>query len=180
MHKPFIIFVGEGVKHFLIFLQRLLLPGSLSFASIEHVPHYLIDNASVLGALSIITALLFLIDLGAPRAKKARKAPKTQARATQIEVLPQYTQEVEKPVTKKEKKVVETVDVKKKKTKFDVQNGYKQMKDKPKRFDIYGKDGEDSESEVSTVGKHSPVWSNVRKGRVGTFLPVVKLRQNLN
>lgn len=134
----------------------------MSFASIEHVPHYLIDNASVLGALSVITALLFLIDLGAPRAKKANKTPTKLSKATQSPTLPQYTQEMEKPAVKK------TIGRQEEK-KVRLENGYKKMKEKHQakgRFDIYGKDAEDfeTESEVS-MEKHSPVWSNVRKGR---------------
>lgn len=153
------------------------LSGSLSFASIEHVPHYLIDNASVLGALSIITAFFFLIDLGAPRAKKATtRTPIGISKATQIQIMPQ---EMEKPIVRSEKKELEAMGMRyhqeQKKVRLEngvkgSQNGYKKVKEQPpKRFDIYGKDAEEfeSESEVSAEQPHSPVWSNVRKGRKG-------------
>lgn len=56
------------------------------------------------------------------------------------------------------------------------QNGYHKMKEgkpRPKRFDIYGKDGDATDGSSKTVGKseeellaerHSPVWSQIRKG----------------
>lgn len=148
-------------------------PGSLSFASIEHIPHYLIDNASVLGALSIITALLFLVDLGAPRARKSTtRTPIGISKATQIQVVPQYEEKVEKPVVKSEKQVLEQKKVRVENgVKGAKENGYQKMKQpSSKRFDIYGKDAEafETESEVS-MEKHSPVWSNVRKGNRGCW-----------
>lgn len=74
---------------------------------------------------------------------------------------------------KSEKKMVEATMGPRQEQKYQTrvesaQNGYKKMKEQqqPKRFNIYGKDAEDfeTESEVS-VEKHSPVWSNVRKGK---------------
>ncbi|XP_046660812.1 uncharacterized protein LOC124354418 [Homalodisca vitripennis] len=40
-----------------------LIVGGLCLAAIDQVPHHLVDNAIVLGVLSIITGLLFLLDL---------------------------------------------------------------------------------------------------------------------
>lgn len=70
-----------------------------------------------------------------------------------------------------EKKELEA-DVKQKKVRLEngvkgAQNGYKKMKEpQGKRFNIYGKDAEEFETESEmSMEKHSPVWSNIRKGR---------------
>ena len=53
--------------------------GALSMASIDSVPEDLIDNAAVLGALCLITALVFIADmLMSPRfGKKKQEATQT-------------------------------------------------------------------------------------------------------
>lgn len=51
-----IFFLGLGVILFGIV-------GALALASIESIPEDLIDNAAVLGALTLITALVFIADL---------------------------------------------------------------------------------------------------------------------
>lgn len=42
----------------------------MEFAALDSVPPELVDNAAILGTLSLITAALFLLDLGGPKAKK--------------------------------------------------------------------------------------------------------------
>ncbi|KAL1494093.1 hypothetical protein ABEB36_009745 [Hypothenemus hampei] len=56
-------FLGVGAVHFIVL-------GSLELASIDSVPHDLVDNAAILGTLSVITGALFLLDMGAPKGKK--------------------------------------------------------------------------------------------------------------
>ncbi|CAG9773999.1 unnamed protein product [Ceutorhynchus assimilis] len=53
--------------------------GSLAFASIDSVPPKLVDNAAILGTLSVLTGALFLLDMGGPKAKVVTPtAAKTQ------------------------------------------------------------------------------------------------------
>lgn len=84
-------------------------------------------------------------------------------------------QEMEKPAVKSEKIALEAMGKQEQKkvrvvngVKNGAANGYKKMKEaQMKRFDIYGKDAEDFETESEmSVEKHSPVWSSVRKGEI--------------
>lgn len=63
--KTEIFYLGLGIILFAIV-------GALSLASIESVPQDLIDNAAVLGALCLVTALVFIADLlmGSPKKKE--------------------------------------------------------------------------------------------------------------
>ncbi|XP_057318823.1 uncharacterized protein LOC130663558 [Microplitis mediator] len=56
---------GRKTEIFLLGLGVILfgIVGALSLASIENVPNDLIDNAAVLGALCLITALVFIADI---------------------------------------------------------------------------------------------------------------------
>lgn len=157
----------------------------MEFASLDAVPARLIDNAAVLGSLSLVTALLFLLDLGGPRARKKSTQSQTVNKVTdkQTEVsAPQNGDIGEKPILKTNVKYIEVQEKRKdalkkpekeKNGQKSMQNGYKKMKENPsgRRFDIYGKDvdlyGRDSETDAETrseAERQSPVWSNVRKG----------------
>ncbi|XP_076273701.1 uncharacterized protein LOC143204775 isoform X1 [Rhynchophorus ferrugineus] len=59
-----LVFLGVGSILFIVI-------GSLCFAAIDSVPADLIDNAAVLGTLSLVTGALFLLDMGSPKAKKS-------------------------------------------------------------------------------------------------------------
>ncbi|CAH2106110.1 unnamed protein product [Euphydryas editha] len=63
-------FLGIGTLFFLIL-------GGLELASLDSVPRNLIVNASVLGSLSLATAILFLIDLMGPRVYTATRPSQT-------------------------------------------------------------------------------------------------------
>lgn len=164
----------------------------------------MIDNAAVLGTLSLITAGLFLLDLGGPRAKKPQPHALIvpQSISKQYEVRPkndvynleselgkrmvsEINNEHDRNKTEKENNKNKT-DISGHKTSNghatgngfgpgnnNGQNGYAKMRDKPKRFDIYGKDGDDDDKESeldfddasSKTELHSPVWSKIRKGQ---------------
>nr|XP_034830454.1 uncharacterized protein LOC117987538 [Maniola hyperantus] len=64
------ILLGFGMLFFLVL-------GGLELASLDSVPHNLIVNASVLGSLSLVVAVLFLIDLMAPRIYTATRPSQT-------------------------------------------------------------------------------------------------------
>lgn len=162
--------------------------GSLEFAALESVPPDLVDNAAILGTISLVTAALFLLDLGSPKAKKPQHKvqiipkPKTQE-PRRLEMF-----EIESEIEKRKKPAVESapeqieLDPKKmqEQPKYNGQNGYSKMAEeqikleKPKevsRFGIYGKDVEDDkdsddlfDDSSSKTELHSPVWSNIRKG----------------
>lgn len=50
----------------------------------DSVPADLVDNAAILGTLSLITAALFLLDMGGPKAKKISSHSQTPLRSTVI------------------------------------------------------------------------------------------------
>lgn len=52
--------------------------GALSLASIDSVPEDLVDNAAVLGALCLVTALVFIGDLLMSQPYKKEKSDQTR------------------------------------------------------------------------------------------------------
>lgn len=62
------VLLGVGAVLFIVL-------GSLAFAAIDSVPQNLVDNAAILGTLSVVTGALFLLDMGAPKAKKKALPP---------------------------------------------------------------------------------------------------------
>ncbi|GLV34936.1 uncharacterized protein CBL_09416 [Carabus blaptoides fortunei] len=66
------LFLGLGAILFIVL-------GGLEFAALDSVPPDLVDNAAVLGTLSIIAGILFLMDLAAPRLKDSNKQSQTAA-----------------------------------------------------------------------------------------------------
>lgn len=50
----------------------------MELASLDSIPDNLIDNAAVLGVLSLVTAVLFLIDLAGPRGRSTSKHSQTE------------------------------------------------------------------------------------------------------
>lgn len=166
--------------------------GSLEFAALDSVPPDLVDNAAVLGTLSLITAALFLLDLAGPRAKKAKPEPlkiqivsKPQPNGEEkdgqmTEVDNGFGVQEDSTLPKKVEqnghhqfKVSSPGDFK------TTQNGYKKMKerDSGRKFGIYGKDADDDvnhehtgkNSEATESERHSPVWSQIRKGQYGKY-----------
>lgn len=166
--------------------------GILELASLDAVPPQLEDNAAMLGILSLITAVLFVIDLGAPKAKPSTRTQSPLARMTSKSSIhhsprptPQQPQSyaIESEMADIERRKLEEYERQKMLKdqngqsdqngyKSSQQNGYQKMKEgkpKPRRFDIYGKDA-DSTDGGSKGGKdelterHSPVWSQIRKG----------------
>lgn len=78
-------FLGLGAVLFII-------DGSLVFASLDSVPTELVDNAAVLGALALLTGLLFLLDIGlsrptSPRTERLHKATQTDTASSSVDLL---------------------------------------------------------------------------------------------
>lgn len=157
----------------------------------------------MIGSLSLITAALFLIDLGGPKAKKEVSEPakthrKVISRPLESTNNKPDTYALESEIEKLERKEIEALEEHSKKAKSSKdqrngqngfapkitgqngfskssQNGYKKMKEKEtsRRFDIYGKDADEYQRQTDDVGlddskqaeRHSPVWSQIRKGR---------------
>lgn len=136
----------------------------------------------------MITAALFLLDLGSPRAEKPQRhtliLPKALTKELESKTkrdLYDVEKEIEKRSSTQETSI--KLDAKSKEGDIDVANNKNNQTaksngvkpgngEKSKRFDIYGKDAEedDKESELDfddTSSKkelHSPVWSKIRKG----------------
>ncbi|KAK4873713.1 hypothetical protein RN001_013073 [Aquatica leii] len=188
------------LETFLLGIGALLyiILGSLEFAALDSVPPDLVDNAAVLGSLSLITAVLFLIDLGGPRAKKTSSKPlKIEVASKPLSVSP--NEQDPESLQNKEIKMLEEFSKQaktdKNKTKRDLngfdfkvsnpgefrptQNGYKKIKEgreSGRKFDIYGKDVPNQDvpngakdNENGDFDKHSPVWSQIRKGNYGKY-----------
>lgn len=62
--------------------------GSLAYASIDSVPQHLVDNAAILGTLSIVTGVLFLTDMGSPKKRKPRPPTPPASRKASEQVHP--------------------------------------------------------------------------------------------
>lgn len=151
------------------------------------MPENLVDNAAVIGTLSLVTAGLFLLDMGGP---KAKNTPNSQSQTplkvihkpTEQKITSQQVYNIEKDAENQQNKKED--DVKQTKNGHLMgaiklpdaggryrDNMYKKMKEeKPKSFDIYGKDMHDgSDDEIASLPpkmeEHSPVWSKIRKGR---------------
>lgn len=136
----------------------------MELAALESLPSDLVDNAAILATLSLITAALFLLDLAGPKGKSDKeivymKSAKPEIQLIEKQIEPQLVRTVEQVPNGKE-----TNDKSHKQ-----QNGYKKMKDKPKRFDIYGKDVDTDSEGSKDVEEQSPVWSKIREGELGYF-----------
>lgn len=92
-----------------------LVVGGLCLAAIDSVPHHLVDNAIVLGVLSILTGLLFLADL----AVTGSRTLTAQDKKPILVVSPPRTVEVKKP----QEKIVSTKEVDETKAKKTAGNG---------------------------------------------------------
>lgn len=92
-----------------------LVVGGLCLAAIDSVPHHLVDNAIVLGVLSILTGLLFLADL----AVTGSRTLTAQDKKPVLVVSPPRTVEVKKP----QEKIASTKEVDETKTKKTAGNG---------------------------------------------------------
>ncbi|XP_018580339.1 uncharacterized protein LOC108917988 [Anoplophora glabripennis] len=142
--------------------------GSLSFAALDSVPQDLVDNAAIVGTVSLVTGALFLLDMGGPKAKKPTEAqPKskkaTKPKSVEPKSISQHVNDIEKQIEQSERTHFDRYDPQKsfKESKnngirngrarhdgvvLDVEGtknmkGYQQMKDDfPRKFGIYGKD----------------------------------------
>ncbi|XP_017774314.1 PREDICTED: uncharacterized protein LOC108561054 [Nicrophorus vespilloides] len=166
-----IILLGIGAILFVVL-------GSLEFASLDSVPPDLIDNAAILGTLSLTTGALFLLDLAGPRAK---------AMPNGIDLHQQQQQQQPRSITR----ALEIHKMKSRGEPFDLEpefarvenerNGrIKEVEESAKRFDIYGKDVEMEEKKVeeqledarpqkAEPEEHSPVWSKIQQGHYGKY-----------
>lgn len=153
----------------------MIFVGSLEFAALDSVPPDLIDNAAILGTLSLTTAALFLLDLAGPRAKKPtlQTQPKSITRALEVHKM-QKTREpfsLEPEFARIENARMEN---ERNGKLSDDKNQKLNGKTDKHKFDVYphvehdhGKDHVDSFEKVNTkVEEHSPVWSKIQKGNI--------------
>ncbi|KAL1492505.1 hypothetical protein ABEB36_010749 [Hypothenemus hampei] len=131
----------------------------LELASRDSVPYDLVDNAVILRTLPVIIGALFFLDMEAPKGKTP--APGSVPVKTEAKKSPQLiSSDVHSnPITKSCKQM----------SNDDVEISNK--------YGIYGKDAIDYVTDTDETASipaqnkkparrmHSPVWSNVRKGR---------------
>lgn len=106
--------------------------GSLSFAALDSVPHDLVDNAAIVGTISLVTAGLFLLDMGGPKAKKRlveeKVKKKKRSDSGERKSITQQVYDIEREIENSEKKHFDTFEkVKPKYTKEmnGMKNGFK-------------------------------------------------------
>lgn len=93
------------------------------------MPHDLVDNAAIVGTISLVTAALFLLDMGGPKAKKKPTEQKLEKNKRSVESghrksITQQVYDIEREIEKSEKKNFDTFEkVKPKSTKE--MNGHK-------------------------------------------------------
>lgn len=98
----------------------------MSFAALDSVPHDLVDNAAIVGTISLVTAGLFLLDMAGPKAKKKSTDQKAKKKKD-IEEQKSITQQVydiENEIEKSEKKHLDTFEKVKPKPMREI-NGHK-------------------------------------------------------
>lgn len=167
--------------------------GSLEFAALDSVPENLIDNAAILGTLTLVTAALFLLDMGGPKSRNMTQHSQTPPRSVSKPDSKSVAQQVyemekeiderrhhhpveifEKPKAPKNGTVLHTSGLSRDHNGRYRDSMYKKIRDEntQKSFDIYGKDiraadsdTDDAESIPPKMDEHSPVWSKIRKGR---------------
>ncbi|KAG5895939.1 hypothetical protein JTB14_016341 [Gonioctena quinquepunctata] len=105
--------------------------GSLSFAALDSVPPDLIDNAAIVGTISLVTAALFLLDMGGPKGKKPSKvqpASKKISKPTEPKSISQQVYDIERELEKSERKHLDTFEPKPQKNGNGGINGIKNGK----------------------------------------------------
>lgn len=102
--------------------------GSLSFAALDSVPHDLVDNAAIVGTVSLATAGLFLLDMGGPKAKKKsvedKMKKKKNSESSHRKSITQQVYDIEREIETSEKKHLDTFEKVKRKSSKEI-NGYK-------------------------------------------------------
>lgn len=97
------------------YILYLCFLGSLSYAALDSVPHDLVDNAAVVGTVSLVTAGLFLLDMGGPKAKKpsSQLTAQQKKQSKQAETPKSITQQVydiEKEIQRSERRHLDTTE----------------------------------------------------------------------
>ncbi|KAJ8945732.1 hypothetical protein NQ314_009095 [Rhamnusium bicolor] len=111
--------------------------GSLSFAALDSVPPDLVDNAAIVGTVSLVTGALFLLDMGGPKAKKpSQSQTKTRRDSAYKPSVPrsisQQVHDIEKGIQNSERKHLDVSEPKKLKKEVKnngIKNGRGQQND---------------------------------------------------
>ncbi|XP_022921051.1 uncharacterized protein [Onthophagus taurus] len=148
--------------------------GALELAALENLPKDLVDNAAVLGSLSLATAFLFLLDLTGPKGNK--KASLKDHKSHNTDQKPDIFVVETAKIGHIPKLEAEKIIIPSEKRPNGFKNGqisFKKASKAPQKFDIYGKDYESgSEEDLKEIlEESSPVWSKIRRGQyvVPTF-----------
>ncbi|XP_044272790.1 uncharacterized protein LOC123016448 isoform X2 [Tribolium madens] len=96
------VLLGVGALLFIIL-------GSLEFAALDSVPEDLVDNAAIIGTLTLVTAALFLLDMGGPKAKKnnqhSQTPPRSVSKPQETKTTTQQVYEIEKDLENEKKQM---------------------------------------------------------------------------
>ncbi|KAJ8922940.1 hypothetical protein NQ315_001485 [Exocentrus adspersus] len=179
------IFLGVGSLLFVVL-------GSLSFAALDSVPPDLVDNAAVVGTVSLVTGALFLLDMGGPKRRKPTpiqsKTRRPSKQPPEAKSISQQVQDIEKQLEQSERAHLDKSNGKARQNGVVLEvemtknlRGYQKVKDEfpTRKYSIYGKDvtdrggGSETDEDLRIPPKmeqHSPVWSNIRKGRDNGFV----------
>lgn len=154
----------------------------------DSIPPDLLDNAAVLGSLSILTGVLFIIDLGAPRLKDSTKQSQTSAhlQLRPLELPPLQGIQNGVQIGTRSGHHDSTINghtqngIGKQQPTYNNKN--QQRKQKSKRFDIFGHDKEEDLTELPMeMERHSPVQSKVQRplyGHIDNVSPTYLRFQN--
>ncbi|KAJ3645961.1 hypothetical protein Zmor_023577 [Zophobas morio] len=161
------VLLGVGTILFIVL-------GSLEFAALDSVPQDLVDNAAVIGTLSLVTAALFLLDMGGPKARKTAQQVQTPPRSISKPVETQQIYNIEKD-GEHEKMQTQTQEKQVEKT---PKNGHLMSANGIKLPDANGRYRDNKREDSDTdepddippkMEEHSPVWSKIRKGQYGKY-----------
>ncbi|XP_043666878.1 uncharacterized protein LOC122628542 [Vespula pensylvanica] len=132
--KTEIFFLGLGVILFGIV-------GALALASIESIPEDLIDNAAVLGALALITALVFIADLliSPPRKKDKQEVRIDNDKTDSAKQPTMTTMTTEKEMKSSKEKKSTKSEEESKEINGNVNNGFEKIDDR-RRMEIHEED----------------------------------------
>lgn len=175
VHQYCSIIISTPTKKIQLLKLNVLILGGLELASIDSVPPDLLDNAAILGAFSILTGLIFFMDLSAPDIRQTPKQTQTSPNLhlKPLDIKPEaYMLNGKNGNHKKETTINghQNGGEKQKKTTFKTVT-----EKKPKHFDIYGhdKNGVDETDSVAELPvqmeKHSPIFSKFHRPFYGQY-----------
>lgn len=125
------------------------------------MPHDLIDNAAIVGTVSLVTGALFLLDMGGPKGKKpsptTMKAKQvSRPKPSEAKSISQQVYDIERELQQSERETFDS---------FDQGKGFKQMRGSGMRNGRAKKNGE-VENGKNVKGEVNGTSCSIRKVRL--------------